>query len=544
MPRSPQPRQFVATLGLIAVLGVSHGSARAADVTYRGLDHAVVRVIALGTTDLHEFTEAGVTVKLAVPASGHGSGFMVSEDGLIVTAAHVIKDARHVAVIFPGSTQAYPARIVSVGADADYAFIRVLGQYTALAKLATEAEPLEVRQSMFAVGYPIDASRTEPQSTPGVVSSAMPDGTLQLAMTVNPGNSGGPVIDAEERVRGILVARANPEKGFSGMAWAVPNSLFRGELARILAGGEHLKDSAPLTSRGQRGLAEFAALLATEGHTLIRSSVGLEDAAATTVRQDQVSASADGLPFSPEAQLLAAGYFWNRYVIGRYSRDGSADGHHATAKSYAQKAVELEPALAQESELVKMLLDGGAPLRAAPAPRTSRATGGRAVYVRVEREPGSDPVALYATPDGSFTVEKCTAPCNTSLERGSTELGVGPPDSHQLGRTWLDVDGPTTTHVYYKSHRTSRAAGAALWAVLGVAGVGTVIGELSTHARDDEYGLLEFYPRTPVLVAGSVLFVAGTFAGIILLTRRDEVRLKVSPNVSTSSGGMSVGGSF
>ncbi|HEX6240130.1 MAG TPA: serine protease, partial [Polyangiales bacterium] len=362
----------------------------AQNVQHSPLDGAVVRVLALGSAELHEISREGVTAKLAVPTSGHGSGFITHSTGLVVTAAHVVQGARHVSVMLPGSHRAYPAKVVLANDAQDYAFVRVAGEFRDVAKLAAPEDRLSVRQNVFAVGYPIDATRTDPQSTPGVVSSSLPDGMLQLAMSVNHGNSGGPVIDAQEQVRGILVARSNLERGYTGLAWAVPNQLYQGDLAAILADGRHLKDEALLRAPEQQKLSDLAALLAYEGPELMRSS--LDDAVeGAKAREQRVVQQAEQLPGSAEAQLLAACFFWNRHVLEQLRQAPSATALRARAQQYVLAAVKLDATLQRESEFVKLVLGRGAPV----VRDAAQAVAGTSVPLRFEKARGSDDVALF-----------------------------------------------------------------------------------------------------------------------------------------------------
>ena len=83
-------RRLVGEL-LVAVLFalVAPRAARADTLQYAAIDQAVVRVVAGGAVDLIKTRVADRDLQLAMPATGHGSGVVVSSDGLIVTAAHV-----------------------------------------------------------------------------------------------------------------------------------------------------------------------------------------------------------------------------------------------------------------------------------------------------------------------------------------------------------------------------------------------------------------------------------------------------------------------
>ena len=85
-----------------------------------------------------------------------------------------------------------------------------------------EEHSLTMSERVSASGYPLDLREPNPAAVSGEVSRVTRDGLLHLSMTVNPGNSGGPIIDSEGRLIGILSMRGRPERGVSGLAIAVP----------------------------------------------------------------------------------------------------------------------------------------------------------------------------------------------------------------------------------------------------------------------------------------------------------------------------------
>src|SRR5690606_25310334 len=106
---------------------------------------------------------------------------------------------------------------------------------------ALSAEPPRVRSTIFAVGYPLDATRKQPQSARGIIAGFLDDGTVQLDIALNPGNSGGPIIDELDAVVGMAIARGDVEQGVQGIGFAVPVQLLQAALVeakRRLAAGE------------------------------------------------------------------------------------------------------------------------------------------------------------------------------------------------------------------------------------------------------------------------------------------------------------------
>jgi S1-C subfamily serine protease len=174
-------------------------------------------------------------------SAGAGSGVVFTDDGFIVTSAHVVGGARHGQAAFLDGTE---ADVDVVGADplADLAVLRARGATPAAATLG-DADTLRVGQLVVAVGNPFGLAGTV---TAGVVSAlgrAFPvrsgravrliDDVIQTDAALNPGNSGGALADAAARVVGIATAVAGV-----GLGLAVPvNGTTRRILAELMADG-------------------------------------------------------------------------------------------------------------------------------------------------------------------------------------------------------------------------------------------------------------------------------------------------------------------
>lgn len=98
---------------LVAALFCSK-PASAGKVEYSELDLSTVRIFSMLGVDKQEVEakKNGRHYTLAVPIAGHGSGYLVSTDGLVLTARHVVEGARQVVVKEPGSRVVYPAEVV------------------------------------------------------------------------------------------------------------------------------------------------------------------------------------------------------------------------------------------------------------------------------------------------------------------------------------------------------------------------------------------------------------------------------------------------
>ncbi len=186
---------------------------------YAEVDRSTVRVFAVGSVGVERLEAKGRTIQVADALSGHGTGFVV-DLGLVLTAHHVVEGARHIVVRLPGEAGFFGASVVFAQPELDIALLAVQTDQPAIS-LSRGISP-RVRESMFAVGYPIDPRRTQPQSARGIVAGFLDDGTIQLDMALNPGNSGGPLLDERNQVVGMVVARGNVDAGVQGIGYAVP----------------------------------------------------------------------------------------------------------------------------------------------------------------------------------------------------------------------------------------------------------------------------------------------------------------------------------
>jgi hypothetical protein len=150
---------------------------------------------------------------LAAAASLCGSGFVIRQDGYILTNYHVIKNANQITVTVPGR-QAVPARVVTVDQQKDLAILQVsLRNITALP--IASSETVQVLDSITVLGYPLPSELGTALSASDGKVNAIRDGRnggtqlFQIDANVNPGNSGGPLLNNHGEVVGIIVAKIN-----------------------------------------------------------------------------------------------------------------------------------------------------------------------------------------------------------------------------------------------------------------------------------------------------------------------------------------------
>jgi len=190
-----------------------------------------------GVRDVQNYRKYSPSVALIVTDTGIGSGFLISNEGLIVTNYHVIDDANSIAVIFkpsvegatPTKKDAVSASVVRVDQKSDLALIKVSRgpQTTTPISLGSLAN-VSVGADVFAIGHPTGEAWT---FTKGVVSQLRRNyqwrtesgiehsaTVIQTQTPINPGNSGGPLIDSET---GVLIGVNSFKSDGEGLNYAV-----------------------------------------------------------------------------------------------------------------------------------------------------------------------------------------------------------------------------------------------------------------------------------------------------------------------------------
>ena len=181
-------------------------------------------------------------------ATGMGSGFLISDDGYVVTNGHVVDDAEEVTVILQDGTT-LDAEVIGVDDKTDLALVKVSSDQT-FPFVSFATQEARVGEWVMAVGNPFGLGGTV---TAGIVSArgreigAGPyDDFLQIDAPINRGNSGGPTFNLRGNVVGVNTAIFSPSGGSVGIGFAIPASL----AVNVI---EDLKDDGKVT-RGWLGV--------------------------------------------------------------------------------------------------------------------------------------------------------------------------------------------------------------------------------------------------------------------------------------------------
>jgi serine protease Do len=159
-----------------------------------------------------------------MPTRGQGSGFIVSSDGIILTNAHVVRDAKEVTVKLTDRRE-YRAKVLGADPKTDVAVLRIEAKNLPVVTLGKVSD-LKVGEWVLAIGSPFGFENTV---TAGVVSAkgrSLPDDSavpfIQTDVAVNPGNSGGPLFNTRGEVVGINSQIYTRSGGYQGVSFAIP----------------------------------------------------------------------------------------------------------------------------------------------------------------------------------------------------------------------------------------------------------------------------------------------------------------------------------
>ena len=198
-------------------------------------------VVQIGITkEVMQRTYQGIMPRIA---EGAGSGVIFTPDGYILTNAHVVDGAQRIVVTLADGHD-IPGEVVGSDPDTDVAVVRIAapdGRPLPAARLG-DSERLQVGQLVIAIGSPVGLQSTV---TAGIVSAlhrALPgfggqliEDIIQTDAAVNPGNSGGPLVNARGEVVGINVAVVQQAQGLS---FAIPINTVNWVAARLMKDGE------------------------------------------------------------------------------------------------------------------------------------------------------------------------------------------------------------------------------------------------------------------------------------------------------------------
>jgi len=231
---------------------------------------------------------------------GGGSGFVFAPDGLILTNSHVVHDATRIKVSLPDG-RTFPAHTIGDDPASDLAVIRIDAPNLVAAPLG-DSRRLRVGQLAIAIGNPYGFQYTV---TAGVISALgrslrsysgrLIEDVVQTDASLNPGNSGGPLVTSDGRVVGVNTATI---QGAQGLCFAIGINTAKFVAGRLLQEGRILRSQIGVEAQNtplHRRLVRFYDLPQESGVVVISAQEG-GPAQRAGLREGDVIVALDGKP--------------------------------------------------------------------------------------------------------------------------------------------------------------------------------------------------------------------------------------------------------
>ncbi|HEY5323331.1 MAG TPA: Do family serine endopeptidase [Caldimonas sp.] len=176
----------------------------------------------------------------STPFKGMGSGFIISSDGLVLTNAHVVREAKDVTVKLSDRRE-FTAKVLGLDTSTDIAVLRIDAKDLPVVRLG-DPKGLEVGDPVLAIGAPYGLEQTATQGIVSAKGRSLPGDAvvpfIQTDAAVNPGNSGGPLFDGSGSVVGINAQIYSRSGGFQGLSFAIPIDVALKVKEQIVATGK------------------------------------------------------------------------------------------------------------------------------------------------------------------------------------------------------------------------------------------------------------------------------------------------------------------
>jgi serine protease Do len=174
------------------------------------------------------------------PTQGMGSGFIVSNDGYIVTNAHVVDGATEVTVKLTDRRE-FTAKVMGADKRTDIALIKIDARDLPALDISSKPD-VKRGEWVIAIGSPFGFENSVSAGVVSGVHRALPNGQMvpfiQTDVAVNPGNSGGPLLNARGQVVGVNSQIYSRSGGYMGLSFAIPTDVALRVADQIKSGGK------------------------------------------------------------------------------------------------------------------------------------------------------------------------------------------------------------------------------------------------------------------------------------------------------------------
>lgn len=327
-----------------------------------------------------DFSLNPLQLYLDAPARSSGSGVIVTDDGYIVTNYHVIEDATNIEVVM-NNNQHFYAKVIGSDPSTDLALLKVKARNLPFVRYG-DSDRINPGEWVLAIGNPFDLNSTV---TAGIVSAKarnigilrdrnnlQVESFIQTDAAVNPGNSGGALVNLQGQLIGINTAIATSSGSYQGYSFAIPVSLVRKVMDDLLEFGK--------VQRGLLGIqiqdvtarvAEQLGLPVSQGVVVNRVNTESAAAEAGLIAGDVVLAiDGHGVTSVSELQEMVARNRPGKEILVTFLRDGKRQEVTARLRNNEgnvelrkrEYSFELHGAEVEDvpyKELAKLQLEGG-----------------------------------------------------------------------------------------------------------------------------------------------------------------------------------------
>ncbi len=273
---------------------------------------------------------------------GAGSGVIISQDGYVITNNHVVQGADQVQVTF-NDRNTQIAKVVGTDPSTDIAVLKIDGSNLPYMELGN-SDNVRLGQWVLAVGYPLNLEATV---TAGIVSakgraiglnearakSGAVESYIQTDAAVNPGNSGGALVNTQGQLIGINAAIASPTGSYAGYSYAIPSNLAQKVASDIIKFGTvqrgylglELGDLNKMTEQSAEQYGLSSGVFRDAKGVLVKNIVPGSGAAAAGLKRGDIISMINGNAVSSVPQLTeqVARFHPGDKISVSYIRNGS-----------------------------------------------------------------------------------------------------------------------------------------------------------------------------------------------------------------------------
>ncbi len=239
------------------------------------------------------------------PTRGEGSGFIVDANGIVLTNAHVVQDAKEVMVKLTDKRE-FIAKVLGSDAKSDVAVLKIEAKNLPTVRLGDPSK-VKVGEWVVAIGAPFGFENSVTQGIVSAKGRVLPDGSyvpfLQTDVAINPGNSGGPLFNLDGEVIGINSQIYSRSGGYQGVSFSIPMDVAMGVAAQLRDSGHVSRARLGVTIQSlDQGLAQSFGLDTATG-ALVANVEKDSPADKAGIQAGDIILSVAGQPIADSSEL-------------------------------------------------------------------------------------------------------------------------------------------------------------------------------------------------------------------------------------------------